>query len=255
MSSQEKYISNLQVSTSRPIKEIGFISRFAHGIPETQYIHDGIQILLNDVFAVAEHIIINFECEVTERLARQINRHRHISIIQQSTRYNNYYQKNLKYWLPKELMNYPEIEEYLTYTQIKRDEIQEKYHLTPEEINYLIPLCTTTNIHYTLNLRTVLHMFSIRSCDFAMQEFRDLLEELKQKLRNIGRTYGEWEFIMHFFTSCKFKFKDYTKKQEYQMLYDSYNKEYLNNKSIKYNGEEFENRLKLMNIYKELCHL
>ena len=216
------FITHVEVSTLTPIREIGFISRFAHGITEDQYRHDGIQILKDDVFSVAEHIIISFECEVTERLARQINRHRHISIVQQSTRYNEKTKENIQFWLPKDMGTYPEVKEYLQMVLEMKEKIQLKYDLSTEEINYLLPLCNVTTVHYTMNLRTLMHMFSVRTCNFAMFEFREFLKDLKAYLEEMGSLYGEWEYLMHFYTSCQHKNPELSYKEIQQKLYEEY---------------------------------
>ena len=63
-------------------------------------------------------------------------------------------------------------------------------------VNYLLPLCTMTKVHYHMNLRTLIHMCSVRLCAQALPEFQDFLRLLKEQLANLSM---EWNVINQFF--------------------------------------------------------
>lgn len=185
-------IMNVEVSTKTPFEEIGRISRFAHGISPDQYYKEGLQILKDDVFSVAEHIIIDIECEISERLARQINRHRHMSLVQKSTRYNDYiHQEEIKFYIPKNI-DTKLLQEYYE-KMIEQMKKLDNEGVSAEQINYLLPLSTITKVHYKMNLRTLIHMCQVRLCKQALPEFNEFLELLKEYLKNFSI---EWDTIV-----------------------------------------------------------
>ena len=184
-------ILSVEVSTLNPIYDIGKISRFAHGITEDQYREEGMKILCHDVFSVAENISIDIEVFISERLARQINRHRHMAIVQKSTRYNDYKdQETISFYIPKEN------EEYKKTLETFVSHFHEVSKMDTQWVNYLLPLCTMTKVHYHMNLRTLIHMCSVRLCAQALPEFQDFLRLLKKQLENLSM---EWNVINQFF--------------------------------------------------------
>lgn len=189
---QSPNILSCTVSTITPLQEIGRISRFAHGIEESQYLEEGMKILAGDVFSVSENITIDLEVEVSERLARQINRHRHMAIVQKSTRYNDYiHQKDIVFYQPSDVP-----EKYWRDTienHLQNMGYSKTMKIGIESINYLLPLASMTKVHYHLNLRTLIHMFQVRSCTQALPEFQQLMYRIKDHLTGYG---CEWDYIM-----------------------------------------------------------
>lgn len=215
----EPMIMSVEVSTKTPFEEIGRISRFAHGISPEQYYEEGLKILKEDVFSVAEHILIDIECEISERLARQINRHRHMSLVQKSTRYNDYiHQEEITFYVPQNI-DVKLLQEYYE-NMIEQIKKLENKGVSAEQINYLLPLSTITKVHYKMNLRTLIHMCHVRLCRQALPEFNEFLESIKTSLKEIST---EWETIVQqflvphciaFSKSCSYPEKDciYQKK-------------------------------------------
>lgn len=252
-------ILSVEVSTLTPIYDIGKISRFAHGITEDQYRKDGMNILCNDVFSVAENISIDIEVFISERLARQINRHRHMAIVQKSTRYNDYKdQPMISFYVPEENEQYRKtLEAFVSH-------FHEVSKMDTQLVNYLLPLCTMTKVHYHMNLRTLIHMCSVRLCAQALPEFRDFLNLLKEQLDDISM---EWKVLNQLFLvphclqtqkqfrihNCKYPLS------ECKYLYNYYNYyEYLLNHSEslrkKYSPEEFSDYLQYINWFKMECN-
>lgn len=191
----EPEILSLTVSTTEPLWEIGKRSRFAHGITESQYLEDGMVILNGDIFSVAEQISIDMEVKVSERLARQINRHRHMAIVQKSTRYQDCIDsKDFTIYIPPQLNE----KQISLWKKIATEYFENLYSLKEEKIptellNYNLTLSSMTKVLYHLNLRTLLHMFRVRGCTQALPEFRDLLIQVKNYLCNCS---VEWNYIM-----------------------------------------------------------
>lgn len=246
-------ITMLEVSTKIPLYKIGQYSRFAHGIPETQYVSDGMAIMHGDVFSVAEQIYIDIECKVSERLAREINRHRHTAIVQKSTRYNNYSKLDkIEFYAPPELAEFLDLKQSygatITKMQLARNysKAYGKAKPVPDELlNYLLPLGTMTEVRYHINLRSLIHMFNVRLCPQALIEFRQFLELVKERIAEIS---DQWNYIAHFYFNpkClagnKFDCKNYEMpcKTKIYSLYD-YNKLY----------EEYEPKNEVQAMLKE----
>lgn len=223
----EPKILSVQVSTLKPVWEIGKRSRFAHGIEESHYLEEGIQILQGDIFSVAEQIEIDIECEISERLARQINRHRHMAIVQKSTRYQDCIDaKDFSLYIPPQLTQ----EQQHLWKEVCMNHY-ESLHLLKEEgiptelLNYELMLSTMTKVLYHLNLRTLIHMFQVRSCVQALPEFRDFLSRLKTKMSSLS---VEWDYILQFYGqpqcvlknvhSCKNPHLECSKRYYYQKI-------------------------------------
>ena len=61
-----------------------------------------------------------------------------------------------------------------------------------EDIGGLLPLNSTTKIVLKINLRALIHMFNMRTCNRAYIEFRTLMKELKIALSNLSE---EWKYL------------------------------------------------------------
>lgn len=246
-------ILSVEVSTLSPIYDIGKISRFAHGITEDQYRKDGMDILCNDVFSVAENISIDIEVFISERLARQINRHRHMAIVQKSTRYNDYKdQPMISFYVPEDN------EQYRNTLEAFVSHFHEVSKMENQLVNYLLPLCTMTKVHYHMNLRTLIHMCSVRLCAQALPEFRDFLNLLKEQLEDLSmewRVLNQLFFVPHclqgykYVHHCKYLSLSCSSRENYAHYYDSIyeNAEFLQKK---YTPEEYEQYLQYLHWYK-----
>lgn len=188
-------VTDIQVSTNDPFFDIGKRARFAHDTSPETFKVDGLEIVKGDVFSVAEQVWIDIECEISERLARQINRHRHMAIVQKSTRYNSYLDKEaIAFYLPKNADPERMIDHY---KQVLSEILNlEKQGVELEEMNYLLPLSTITKVHYQMNLRTLIRMCHVRLCRQALSEFNEFLEAVKEKLGNIS---SDWYYITKVF--------------------------------------------------------
>lgn len=123
-----------------------------------------------------EHVSFTFGIDGVSRvLTHQLVRHRVASYSQQSQRYVNgtkfdfvtppSIQKNVNLQLAysKFLMQSMETYEALVANGIPK-----------EDARYLLPNATTSNIVVTMNVRELLHFFSVRCCTRAQWEIREL---------------------------------------------------------------------------------
>lgn len=185
-------ILSVEPSTRTVFYDIGHHARFAHDSKEENFAKEGRDILYYDVFSVSEQIYLDIECEISERLARQINRHRHMAIVQKSTRYNDYINKEeIVLYKPHPNVDEEKIRKQ-TLENIEIMKEQEKASVPLELINYRLSLDTITKVRYHVNLRTLIHMYNVRSCRQALPEFNQFLEILKSE---IGELSTDWKDI------------------------------------------------------------
>ena len=62
----------------------------------------------------------------------------------------------------------------------------EKIGIKPEDARYLLPNGCTTNITITMNARELLHFFSLRCCERAQWEIREMAEEMLRLCREVS---------------------------------------------------------------------
>ena len=67
-----------------------------------------------------------------------------------------------------------------------------------EDIGNILPLGTTSKIVLKINVRALLHMFELRTCGRAYEEFRKLMNDMRNILTELD---SEWEDL------CKIYFK------------------------------------------------
>ena len=80
---------------------------------------------------------------------------------------------------------HPEIQGFL-------DKVKEIYGklleagVPKEDARYILPAGITTNIVVTMNARELLHFFSLRLCQRAQWEIRELALEMLKKVKNVA---------------------------------------------------------------------
>lgn len=116
-----------------------------------------------------------------------------ISKMQESTRYID--MKDFMYYIPNSVRK--DLEALKIYTQaienINNTLVDLKNKNIPiEDTAYLLPLCYKTKIVTNINVRALLHMAEIRMCKRALQEFRELMNEMCYQISLID---PEWNVI------------------------------------------------------------
>ena len=137
--------------------------------------------------SVIEHAVFTFSVEgVSRSLTHQLVRHRVASYSQQSQRYVS--MDKPTYVIPKTVEADPELKK--VYEDTMKD-IWESYNklvekIPPEDARYVLPNGCTTNITITMNARELFHFFTLRCCNRAQWEIRDLADEMLRQCKAVS---------------------------------------------------------------------
>ena len=130
--------------------------------------------------SVIEHAVFTFSIEgVSRALTHQLVRHRLASFSQQSQRYVS--MDKATYVTPHTVSENPDAEKVFDETM---DVIWYAYRkleeagIPAEDARYLLPNGCTTNITVTKNARELLHFFSLRCCNRAQWEIREMADQM-----------------------------------------------------------------------------
>ncbi len=136
--------------------------------------------------SVIEHAVFTFSVEgVSRSLTHQLVRHRVASFSQQSQRYVS--MDKPTYVVPKTVEGDPELKE--EFDRIM-SEIWASYNrlverIPPEDARYVLPNACTTNITITMNARELIHFFSLRCCNRAQWEIREMADEMLRQCKEV----------------------------------------------------------------------
>lgn len=135
--------------------------------------------------SVIEHAVFTFSVEgVSRALTHQLVRHRVASFSQQSQRYVS--MDSTSYVTPHTVEGDVEASKVFDETM---DAIWDAYRkleergIPPEDARYLLPNGCTTNITITMNARELLHFFSLRCCNRAQWEIREMADRMLEICR------------------------------------------------------------------------
>ncbi len=142
--------------------------------------------------SVIEHAVFTFSVSgVSRSLTHQLVRHRIASFSQQSQRYVT--MKDPTYVTPHTIAEDPETlaiyEEAMKNIWDVYSKLAEKVPV--EDARYVLPNGCTTNITITMNARELLHFFSLRCCERAQWEIREMSEEMLRLCREVSPTIFE----------------------------------------------------------------
>ena len=129
--------------------------------------------------SVVEHAVFTFSADgVSRALTHQLVRHRIASYSQQSQRYVSL--KDPTYVVPETVRADPaSLELYEDMMRKIWDAYGKLAETVPaEDARYLLPNGCTTNITITMNARELHHFFSLRCCERAQWEIRELAERM-----------------------------------------------------------------------------
>ena len=137
--------------------------------------------------SVVEHAVFTFSAEgVSRALTHQLVRHRIASFSQQSQRYVSL--KEPTYVVPETIKADPDSLEL--YEKMMNDiwktyrELSER--IPAEDARYVLPNGCTTNITITMNARELLHFFSLRCCERAQWEIREMADRMLEICKQIS---------------------------------------------------------------------
>ena len=135
--------------------------------------------------SVIEHAVFTFSVEgVSRALTHQLVRHRVASFSQQSQRYVS--MDSASYITPHTVEADPEaskVFDEIMDTIWKAYGKLEELGIPPEDARYLLPNGCTTNITITMNARELLHFFSLRCCNRAQWEIREMADRMLEICR------------------------------------------------------------------------
>ena len=138
--------------------------------------------------SVIEHAVFTFSVEgVSRALTHQLVRHRIASFSQQSQRYVRLSEPT--YVVPETVKRDHEAMKVYEETM---DGIWDSYSkligmgIPAEDARYVLPNGCTTNITITMNARELLHFFSMRCCNRAQWEIREMADEMLRLCKEVS---------------------------------------------------------------------
>ena len=138
--------------------------------------------------SVVEHATFTFSVEgVSRALTHQLVRHRIASFSQQSQRYVSIDEPS--YVVPHTVRDDPEA---LAAFEGAMRSIWDAYSrleamgIPAEDARYVLPNGCTTNITITMNARELLHFFTLRCCNRAQWEIREMADQMLALCREVS---------------------------------------------------------------------
>lgn len=140
--------------------------------------------------SAVEHAVFTFAIDgISRACSHQLVRHRMASYNQQSQRYVTY--DNLNFITPPAVAENPAAAEAFdrlnkTALDTYRDLLDKG--VAAEDARYVLPNAAETKIVVTMNARELLHFFSLRCCNRAQWEIRDLAIAMLDLVRGLAPT-------------------------------------------------------------------
>ncbi len=134
-----------------------------------------------------EHVSFTFAIEGVSRvLSHQLVRHRIASYSQKSQRYVT--ENNFDFVVPPGIAHNPAalaiFEEQMASAREAYQRLAELVH--QEDARYVLPNATETKIVVTMNARSLIHFFSVRSCMRAQHEIRQLSDQMIKLVKEVA---------------------------------------------------------------------
>ena len=138
--------------------------------------------------SVIEHAVFTFSVEgVSRALTHQLVRHRVASFSQQSQRYVSLTEPT--FVTPHSIEGDEEAKLVFDETMGMIWDAYSKLEsmgIPAEDARYILPNGCTTNITITMNARELLHFFSLRCCNRAQWEIRELADRMLELCRDVS---------------------------------------------------------------------
>lgn len=138
--------------------------------------------------STTEHIYFTFAIEgVSRALTHQLVRHRLASYNQQSQRYVKFY-GNYEYIVPPSVKNNPQVfPEFKALVDKIHDFYEEmlKSGVEAEDARYILPNASETKIIVSMNGRELLHFFTVRCCNRAQWEIKELATGMLKDIKKV----------------------------------------------------------------------
>jgi len=136
-----------------------------------------------------EHVYFTFGIEGISRvLSHQLVRHRMASFNQQSQRYVKF-NENYEYIVPDSIRQNEKMnEKYNSFVSDIHKFYEEMLDngIEAEDARYILPNSSETKMIVTMNARELLHFFTVRCCNRAQTEIRDLAVSMLKTVKNVA---------------------------------------------------------------------
>lgn len=143
--------------------------------------------------SVVEHVSFTFQIDgISRACSHQLVRHRIASFTQKSQRYVN--ESQFEYVTPLTINNNDVLLDYYNHLM---DEIQKTYDILisygipKEDARYVLPNACTTSLTLTMNLRSLLNFWKLRTDKHAQWEIRELANKMLEQVLNVLPNLGD----------------------------------------------------------------
>lgn len=139
--------------------------------------------------STTEHIYFTFGIEgISRTLSHQLVRHRIASFNQQSQRYVKF-KENYEYITPDSIKQNKKFnEKYKSFISDIHKFYKEMIDdgIEAEDARYILPNSSETKMIVTMNARELLHFFTVRCCNRAQTEIRDLATLMLKNVKKVA---------------------------------------------------------------------
>jgi thymidylate synthase (FAD) len=146
-------------------------------------------VIKNGHLSTTEHIYFTFGIEgVSRALSHQLVRHRIASYNQQSQRYVKF-KENYDYIIPDSIENNEKIKEkYINFISDIHKFYTEMLDagIEAEDARYILPNASETKLIATMNARELMHFFTLRCCNRAQTEIRELAKLMLKSVKKVA---------------------------------------------------------------------
>ena len=146
-------------------------------------------VIKNGHLSTTEHIYFTFGIEgVSRALSHQLVRHRIASYNQQSQRYVKF-EENYDYIIPDSIENNEKIKEkYINFISDIHKFYTEMLDagIEAEDARYILPNASETKLIATMNARELMHFFTLRCCNRAQTEIRELAKLMLKSVKKVA---------------------------------------------------------------------
>ena len=138
--------------------------------------------------SVIEHASFTFSVEgISRACSHQLVRHRIASYTQQSQRYVKF--KELGFVLPPSVEKNPDAKKEFLDAMKRASSAYDKLiemGIKAEDARYVYPNASHTNIIITMNARALWHFFSLRCCERAQWEIKQVAEKMLHEAKKVA---------------------------------------------------------------------
>jgi thymidylate synthase (FAD) len=144
--------------------------------------------------STTEHIYFSFGIEgISRALSHQLVRHRIASFNQQSQRYVKFID-NYEYIMPDSIKNNKKLSDRFSELVADTHKFYEDMvneGIEAEDARYILPNASETKMIVTMNARELMHFFTVRCCNRAQTEIRELATIMLKEVKKVAPSVFE----------------------------------------------------------------